>query len=116
MIFHVLGSLEGHSSTGAVVDLGTREAGTVPGVLLLHPNARVRTDELVHATWPEPAAAKANLKTYVSQPAGTPVISSARSTPVGASPAETTRRCPERLGGRHASAVAATSPIEGGTL
>lgn len=70
MIFHVLGPLEAHSSTGAVVDFGTRKAGTVLGVLLLHPNAWVRTDELVRATWPEhavPAAAKANLKTYVSQ-------------------------------------------------
>lgn len=70
MIFHVLGPLEAHSSTGAVVDLGTRKAGTVLGVLLLHPNAWVRTDELLSATWQEqavPAAAKANLKTYVSQ-------------------------------------------------
>jgi DNA-binding SARP family transcriptional activator len=70
MIFHVLGPLEAHSSTGAVVDLGTRKAGTVLGVLLLHPNAWVRTEELVSATWQEqavPAAAKANLKTYVSQ-------------------------------------------------
>ncbi|SDK01612.1 DNA-binding transcriptional activator of the SARP family [Lentzea albidocapillata subsp. violacea] len=70
MIFHVLGPLEAHSSTGAVVDLGTRKAGTVLGVLLLHPNAWVRTDELISATWQEhavPAAAKANLKTYVSQ-------------------------------------------------
>ncbi|WP_329793469.1 hypothetical protein V1227_16560 [Lentzea sp. DG1S-22] len=68
MIFHVLGPLGSHSSTGAVVDFGTRKAGTVLGVLLLHPNARVRTDELVRATWPEhavPAAAKANRKTYV---------------------------------------------------
>ncbi len=70
MIFHVLCPLEAHSSTGAVVDLGTREAGTVPGVLLLHPNARARTDELVRPRWPEHAAAagaKADLKTYVSQ-------------------------------------------------
>ncbi|NGY65162.1 hypothetical protein G7043_40285 [Lentzea sp. NEAU-D13] len=70
MIFHVLGPLEAHSSTGAVVDLGTRKAGTVLGVLLLHPNAWVRTDEVLSATWQEqavPAEAKANLKTYVSQ-------------------------------------------------
>lgn len=70
MIFHVLGPLEAHSSTGAVLDLGTRKAGKVLGVLLLHPNAWVRTGELVHATWPEqaaPASAEANLKTYVSQ-------------------------------------------------
>lgn len=70
MIFHVLGPLETHSSAGAVVDLGTRKAGTVLGVLLLHPNRWVRTEDLVSATWQEhaaPAAAKANLKTYVSQ-------------------------------------------------
>jgi DNA-binding SARP family transcriptional activator len=70
MIFHVLGPLEAHSSAGAVLDLGTRKAGTVLGVLLLHPNAWVRTSELVRTTWQEqavPASADANLKTYVSQ-------------------------------------------------
>lgn len=70
MIFHVLGPIEVHSSTGAVLELGARKSGTVLGVLLLHPNAWVRTDELVAATWQEPAvpvSAEANLKTYVSQ-------------------------------------------------
>lgn len=70
MIFHVLGPLEAHSSTGAVLDLGTRKSGTVLGMLLLHPNAWVRAGELIAATWQEqavPASAEANLKTYVSQ-------------------------------------------------
>ncbi|WP_196777987.1 AfsR/SARP family transcriptional regulator [Lentzea aerocolonigenes] len=70
MIFHVLGPLEVHTSTGAVLELGTRKSGTVLGVLLLHHNAWVRTDELVAATWQEqavPASAEANVKTYVSQ-------------------------------------------------
>ncbi|WP_170068058.1 AfsR/SARP family transcriptional regulator [Lentzea guizhouensis] len=70
MTFHVPGPLEAHTATDAVVELGTRKAGTVLAVLLLHPNAWLRTDEIVRATWPEhavPAAAKANLTTYVSQ-------------------------------------------------
>ncbi|SEQ81182.1 hypothetical protein SAMN05216188_105194 [Lentzea xinjiangensis] len=110
MIFHVLGPLEAHSSTGAVVEPGTREAGAVPGVLLLHLNARMRTDELASATWPEHAvpAVEPNLK-YVSQ-----LVCALP--PFGDGNRVETRRGvrPDRLGGRRA--VAATSPIGGGSL
>lgn len=70
MIFHLPGRIEAHPSTGAVVNVGTQEAGTVLRVLSLHPNAWVRADELIRATWQEhavPAAAKANPKTCLSQ-------------------------------------------------
>jgi DNA-binding SARP family transcriptional activator len=69
VLFHVLGPLEARGHEGAVLELGAGKLATVLANLLLHPNAWVRADQLIEATWHEqvaPASAEANLKTYVS--------------------------------------------------
>jgi DNA-binding SARP family transcriptional activator len=69
VLFHVLGPLEARGHEGAVLELGAGKPATVLATLLLHPNAWVRADQLIEATWHEqvaPASAEANLKTYVS--------------------------------------------------
>jgi DNA-binding SARP family transcriptional activator len=70
MLFHVLGPVEAHTSSGELTGLRARKPTVVLAMLLLNANRWVRVEQLISATWPEqatPTSAAANLKTYVWQ-------------------------------------------------
>jgi len=66
VLFHVLGPLEVHATSGT--RLGGGKPAAVLAALLLRPGTWVGADRLVRAAWPgrvPPASAEANLRTYV---------------------------------------------------
>ncbi|GAB3465143.1 BTAD domain-containing putative transcriptional regulator [Actinophytocola sediminis] len=68
MRFHVLGPLEVTTATGAPVELSAGKPSTLLGVLLLHANSWINTDDLIDAIWQQkaaPASALRNLRSYV---------------------------------------------------
>jgi DNA-binding SARP family transcriptional activator/DNA-binding CsgD family transcriptional regulator len=68
MRFHVLGPVEVTTATGTPVELSAGKPTTLLGVLLLHANSWINTDDLIDAIWHEkaaPASALRNLRSYV---------------------------------------------------